>query len=177
MSAGYQQVLDRLSGFTGMSPAELGSSVDNLRVALESYYFKYCSDEISRSNNWETFVLPSLLLVLHDHLSCDAVRVRCNEYFFCELPDRLSSDSVREHAVLGALAGLIDAGSVPSHELPVDDLQSLFYDLFPNLETFLTDSSPVGPFVPHVVDLSTLSLYLVSISVGFINISYMFIYL
>ena len=168
MSAGYQQILHRLAGSHGSSPESLGSSLDNLQHALETYFFKTCSDEVSRSNTWETFVIPSLLLAIHDHLSSDSIRVRCNEYFYCELSKDIDSVSVREHTVLGALAGLIDAGSVSNHVLSVADIQTLFYDLFPSLESFLAEFSPHGPFVPHLVDLSSLSLYLASISVSFI---------
>ena len=168
MSAGYQQIVDRLAGCSESAPEAVGSSLDTLRLALESYLFRSCTDEISRANNWETFVIPSLLLVLHDHLSNDSIRIRCNEYFFCEMATQISSVPVQEHAVLGALAGLVDAGSVPNHELSVEDLRSLFYDLFPGLESYLSEFSPVGPFIPHVVDLSRLALFLVSISVSYI---------
>ena len=166
MASGYNQVINRLSGATSFGPPLVPDELDVLQINLQAFLLGKCPDADVRLLAFDNFAKPALLVSLHGHLSTDFARTRFNEYLFTEF-DRLEPNiSVRERAVVSALAGIIDFGSVADNELSGSYLQAFLYDIFPSLEEFLTLEAPNGPFKTATSDLANLGNYLDSISVS-----------
>ena len=169
---GYSSILYRLSG---VLPPEQGSptdSLEHLESALAAYFFGDVLDEVTHSLVWRHFVLPSFLLVLQNHISSDAFKIRFNEYFYQQLEFEMPDQSDRESAVLGLMAVIIDAGSSPGDEMRHQSLSDALYEVFPNLSEFLHTVTPTqSPFKTHVVHLDPLACFMAEIQVCFSDFS------
>ena len=165
MASGYNQVINRLSGATSFGPPLVPDELDVLQINLQAFLLGKSADAEIRLLAFDNFAKPALLVSLHGHLSTDFARTRFNEYLFTEFDQLEPNVSVRERAVISALAGVIDFGSVADNELAGSYLQGFLYDIFPGLEEFLALETPNGPFTTAISDLTHLGNYLDSISV------------
>ena len=163
---GYSSILYRLSGVLPFHHGSPGEDLDILKQALSAYYFSDAMDETTHGLVWDHFVIPSLLLVLQGHLSSDPHRVRLNEYFYREFSVRVPQSAIQEESVIGLIAVMIDAGSVPNAVMEHLALADLVYSIFPGLDDFMSRVSPgEGVFIFSPIFLVALSRFLSDIQV------------
>ena len=163
---GYDAIMYRLGGVLPFGHGSPADDVETLERALRAYFFDDDSDEIVHDLIWRHFVIPSLLLVLQDHVSSDPFRIRLNEYFYHQLDQCLPDQEARESAVIGLLAVFIDSASTPNNVLAHDALADALYEVFPDLSSFLLRVTPTQtPFVSGVFDLNSLAHFLAVIQV------------
>ena len=167
MASGYQSVMYRLSGIVPSGQPGPDSDVEILKNALREYFLGDALDEISLELNFQNFAIPALLTILFDYVSSNAHRIRLNEYMYRRLPEEISSENQAD-CVFGAMALVIDAGSLPNVPMEVGHLESFMYDLFPGLEAFMRMVSPTEPpFIAADIKLDNFASYLASFQVGF----------
>ena len=163
---GYDAIMYRLSGVLPFGQGSPSDDLETLERALSAYFFDDVSDDITHEMIWRHFVIPSLLLVLQDHLSSDPFRVRLNEYFFQYLEINLPDPTAREEAVLGLLAVLIESANDHENIMEHDVLAETLYDIFPNLSSFVSRVTPTqSPFVSSPVNLNALAHFMAAIQV------------
>ena len=163
---GYSSIIYRLSGVLPFPHGDPAEDLDVLKLALAAYYFTDSLDEPNRDLVWRHFVIPSMLMVFQTHLSSNAHRVRFNEYFYEELPSLVPQRSLQEESVIGMLATLIDAGSVPNVVMEHQTLSELVFSIFPGLEEFMARVSPEeGVFISAPICLAPLAHFMTEIQV------------
>ena len=170
MSAGFQSVYRRLQPVSADQTRDISNDIEFLLEVLHQFFFTGVHDEIDREQRFTDFVIPSTLHALHPHLYDDAHRIRFNEYLFMKLSGLIPDSSVRESAVLGLLAAIIDFGSVADQVLEADFISGLVFDIFPDLRDFLNRVSIETPVFKSVgVNLTSLASFLDSIQASHSN--------
>ena len=163
---GYDAIMYRLSGVLPFGQGSPSDDLETLERALSAYFFDDVSDDITHEMIWRHFVIPSLLLVLQDHLSSDPFRIRLNEYFFQYLDIYLPDQVAREEAVLGLLAVLVESANDHDNVMDHGVLAETLYEIFPNLSSFLLRVTPAqSPFISKPVNLNSLAHFMAAIQV------------
>ena len=166
MASGYHNLMYRLSGVLPSDRPGPADDIESLKDALREYFLGDALDEVCRDLNFQNFAIPALLTILYDFVGSDSHRIRLNEYMYRRLPQEIPAEDQAD-CVFGAMALVVETGSVPNVSMDLGHLTSFMYDLFPNLETFMRQVSPtVSPFVSAEIKLDNFSSYLASFQVS-----------